>query len=433
LAFEDALRIIGNFKRSGAEYLMATTCPARTWNIDLIRKDDFWRPLNMRLAPFNFPEPLLTVSKACTEMTVQYAEKSLGLWRLSEINLALGYTKIMGSDRSIILNAPNVNSKGGLALLEAFLKSSSHCVRWGQIDRRAVNVLRLPADMVRHHVKHSLLSRLSAEWRLLRITKADDVVLCFHGVPPLFPLRGRVVVLLQNKILVNRRPIIGYPLRTRIRLQLERWMLRILAGHVDKFIVQTPSMKRDTKNLLGIHCNVVILPFAAIVNPDLNTRQKRYDFVYVATDQAHKNHHTLLEAWRVLAEAGQHPVLALTVPVNSTLACQIGSFSTRHQLNITNLGEMNSCEISRLYLASGALIFPSTAESLGLPLVEAAQHGLPILAPEMDYVRDIVDPVETFDPHSPVSIARAVRRFLGKPDPAVQLGSPADFLAEVLK
>lgn len=429
LEFEDALRIIENFKRSGAEYLLTTTFTKRERNIE----DGFWRPLNLRLAPFNFPEPLLTVTEGCTEMSGQYADKSLGLWRLSEISLAPEYMKIDGRNKSIILNAPSVNSKGGVALLRAFLQSSGRCIKWSQIDRRASNLLQLPADVASHLIKPSLFSRLVAEWRLWRKTRANDVVLCFHGVPPLFPLQGQVVVLLQNRILVDARPITTYPFFTRIRLQLERWMLRFLATHADKFVVQTPSMARDARKLLGIHINVVISPYTDTARFDVDIQQKRYDFVYVATDEAHKNHLTLLEAWRLLADAGHTPVLALTVPVNGKLAPKIADFSKRHQLNINNLGEMNSPEISRLYQMSAALIFPSTAESLGLPLIEAAQHGLPILAPEMDYVRDIVTPSETFDPHSPVSIARAVRRFLRAPEPAITLGTPGDFLAEVLK
>jgi glycosyltransferase involved in cell wall biosynthesis len=294
-------------------------------------------------------------------------------------------------------------------------------------------MLQLPVNMVSHIVKPSLLSRLLAEWRLWRNTQAHHVVLCFHGLPPLFPLRGQAVVLLQNRILVNQSPISGYPLAIRSRLQLERWMLRFLATHADKFVVQTPSMARDARKLLGIHINVVTSPYADIARPDLDIQEKHYDFVYVATDEVHKNHLKLLEAWRLLADAGHKPVLALTVPVNGKLAPKVADFSKRHQLNINNLGELNSSEISRLYQLTSALIFPSTAESLGLPLIEAAQHGLPILAPEMDYVRDIITPTETFDPHSPVSIARAVRRFLRAPEPTVTLGTPGDFLAEVLK
>ena len=85
-----------------------------------------------------------------------------------------------------------------------------------------------------------------------------------------------------------------------------------------------------------------------------------------------------------------------------------------------------------LYANSRALIFPSKSESFGLPLVEAANMGLPIIAAELDYVRDVCIPVQTFDPDSPVSIARAVRRFLSAPEPCVTLRTPTEFWNQLL-
>jgi len=87
LRFEDALKIIANFKRSGAKYLLTTTFIDRTRNYDLVGMDSFWRPLNMRLAPFNFPEPLLIVNEGCTEDAEQYTDKGLGLWLLTDIKV----------------------------------------------------------------------------------------------------------------------------------------------------------------------------------------------------------------------------------------------------------------------------------------------------------------------------------------------------------
>lgn len=340
----------------------------------------------------------------------------------------------MKSLTPLILYAPNIHIGGGFSLLQALLSAPNFAAQWVQVDQRSKQQIQLPAEIIRHYVNRSVFSRLCAEWRLWRYTKANDVVLCLHGLPTLFPLRGRVVVVLQNRILVNRSAITGYPLRTKIRLLFERWMLRTFADHVDKFIVQTPSMARDTKMTLGNEINVVVLPFAATAKVEINIQQHRqFDFIYVADGESHKNHATLLEAWQMLADRGMKPSLALTVPTESVLADKIKEFQKMHELNISNLGRLNTSEIHRLYQSCSALIFPSLTESLGLPLIEAVQYGLPILAPELDYVRDVVNPVQTFDPHSPVSIARAVRRFLGNPEPALMMGMPGDFLAGVLK
>jgi glycosyltransferase involved in cell wall biosynthesis len=341
--------------------------------------------------------------------------------------------KVTNHIEAIIIHAPNVHLGGGLSLLQALLSASKFSFKWVQLDQRAKEKFQLPVNTARHYVNHSALSRLCAEWRLRRHTKANDVVLCFHGLPPLFPLRGRVIVLLQNRILVNQSTITGYRLRTKIRLLLERWILRTFSLHADKFIVQTPSMARDTKKTLRNEIDIVVLPFAAKTSFESNIQQKSFDFIYVADEAAHKNHATLLEAWCLLADAGMKPSLVLTVPAEAGLADEIEAFKKKNRLNINNLGRLQASEIHRLYRSSSALIFPSTTESLGLPLIEAAQHGLPILASELDYVRDVVNPVQTFDPRSPVSIARAVKRFLGKPESALRIRKPEDFWAEVLK
>ena len=62
----------------------------------------------------------------------------------------------------------------------------------------------------------------------------------------------------------------------------------------------------------------------------------------------------------------------------------------------------------------------------------AARTFQAIIAAERDYVRDIVTPVETFDPESPVSIARAVRRFLGQPESPIAVTTADEFLRRIL-
>jgi glycosyltransferase involved in cell wall biosynthesis len=85
LPFEDSLRIIANFKRSGSTYFLTTTFTGRARNDEMVGKKSFWSPLNMRLPPFNFPEPMLLINEGCTEEDGQFADKCLGLWRLDDI------------------------------------------------------------------------------------------------------------------------------------------------------------------------------------------------------------------------------------------------------------------------------------------------------------------------------------------------------------
>lgn len=87
LCFDDIWATLRNIKKSGARYLLASTYPRHMNNLDfplsmqlhLLR----YRPLNLQQEPFNLPEPLLIINEENTEGNIN--DKSLGLWRLSDI------------------------------------------------------------------------------------------------------------------------------------------------------------------------------------------------------------------------------------------------------------------------------------------------------------------------------------------------------------
>lgn len=84
-SYDQALAAIAAMKASGAELLVTTTFPGRT-NVDI--RTGGWRPLDLTAPPFGFPAPLDLVDEECTEDGGQYADKSLGVWRLRDITVA---------------------------------------------------------------------------------------------------------------------------------------------------------------------------------------------------------------------------------------------------------------------------------------------------------------------------------------------------------
>lgn len=86
LSFADIRAALKNFQDSGSEYLLATTMTNLRKNADIATGD--WRGLNLQLAPFHFPAPIALLTERCTEADGEFADKSLGLWRLSSIPLA---------------------------------------------------------------------------------------------------------------------------------------------------------------------------------------------------------------------------------------------------------------------------------------------------------------------------------------------------------
>jgi glycosyltransferase involved in cell wall biosynthesis len=339
----------------------------------------------------------------------------------------------------LIIHAPNVHQGGGQALLTALLRNVGE-----RFDVMAVVDSRFnlpPATAARVNalrISPTLWDRLRAERKLMSLATAEATILCFGNLPPLFNCRGRILLFLQNRYLTGGLGASGFPWRTRLRILAERAWLRWRIGKVHQVVVQSPSMEREVARAFGVRSRVLaFVPEAAGSRLSVPTagldEGKRFDFLYVASGEPHKNHRALLEAWALLAGQGIRPTLRITLDAGNCpeLLGWIQRHVVAHGLKVENVGQMSPEGVDLLYRSAGALIYPSLGESLGLPLIEARAHGLPILAPEKDYVRDVVEPVQTFDPESPVSIARAVRRFLGAEEDLTELVSARKFLAEI--
>jgi hypothetical protein len=83
LPLAEICEVIRNFARSGATWLLTTTFPKSGVNKDV--RWSGWRPLNLEMAPFNFPRPERAIVEGCTEDGGAHADKSLGLWRLADL------------------------------------------------------------------------------------------------------------------------------------------------------------------------------------------------------------------------------------------------------------------------------------------------------------------------------------------------------------
>ena len=337
-----------------------------------------------------------------------------------------------------ILHAPNIHCGGGLALLKLLIEVLPDRTHLIVDDRCPISECALARLQV-HRVKPTLWHRLGAELKLKQITLKNHQVLCFGNLPPLFELKGKTVLFLQNKYLIDAVVLLGLPIKVRIRILMERLWLRVCRSHVDKIIVQTPSMQKLLKNSLSLEAGV--LSFASDVKlfsrkfVEVARVKQLYEFVYVASGEPHKNHLNLIKAWSILAQQEIYPSLTLTLDKKKFphLVSRIEQQKRKYSLNVFNLGLISEGEIQDLYLNSAALVFPSTLESFGIPLIEARDAGLAIVASELDYVRDIVDPEVTFDPASPLSIARAVKRFLGEKEEPLRLLDAKGFLDAVFR
>lgn len=341
--------------------------------------------------------------------------------------LGANIVEVKNRQRQVIF-AHGINVGGGLALLEAL---------WGWIEDHDVVVVlddrlrkRVPVQAASKCVffNQGLLGRLKSEVYVKNIVHREGLVVSFNSIPPLFIPRCRYLIFFQNVILLGPRAASAPAYSVSFKTKLKCFLFKKLARPDIEFVVQTQSVLNSVVKVLGPRTGrkPLVLPFLPgndVNIPAKKNEQKRNEkphlkrFVYVADGAPHKNHLTLVRAWALLDTivTGAECELSLTLGIKDLhLWEQIEQESNEYNLSIVNLGLLTRTELNQVYADCSALIFPSTQESFGLPLIEATQLGTDIIASERDFVRDVCNPLQTFDPESPLSIARAVQRYLLK-------------------
>ena len=261
-----------------------------------------------------------------------------------------------------------------------------------------------------------LLGRLQSELYVWRQGKKSMTVLSMNSIPFILPIKCRQIVFFQNvNLLINKSSegSINF---------FRNFLFLTCSKRVDKFVAQTETVRallsQKTKKPVEIFpiLDKKMSRFSTKHKPLKRRKKGRIMFAYVADSSPHKNHWKLIQAWQLLHEeiTSFNCQLILTIPDGAgTLWHAMGKSIDLEAFSIFNFGTLSRDKVFSLYRKADALIYPSLRESFGIPLIEASSLGCDIIAAELDYVRDVCEPVETFNPGSSVSIARSIARYLG--------------------
>lgn len=169
------------------------------------------------------------------------------------------------------------------------------------------------------------------------------------------------------------------------------------------FIVQIPFMKTKFAQNFQISSSKIFvikpeIKKGRVIDTKIALKEEYIYLLYPATPLIYKNHILLLDALIELDKI--NPELRKKIKILFTFNEYQNHwlFSKMQRLgfvdNFVFLGILPSEELLSLYKKVNALLFPSYIESFGLPLIEGAQAGLPIVVSDLPYARDVLENYE---------------------------------------
>lgn len=117
-------------------------------------------------------------------------------------------------------------------------------------------------------------------------------------------------------------------------------------------------------------------------------------FIYPATAYSYKKHMTLARAVKGIKRDNQDYSerfkIHLTISEKEHPELKEFIYDNGISSNFDFMGRVSHDTLMSMYKSCSALLFPSIIETLGLPLLEAAAFGMPIVVSDLDYSREVL-------------------------------------------
>ena len=233
-------------------------------------------------------------------------------------------------------------------------------------------------------------------------------ILCFGNIPPPCEINNSIVyTYFHNVLMFNKRN--EYSIALKLKVFLRNKLFRFLKKFSNIWIVQSSLVKEKVVSYLNISADdCFVYPFFDLSEKNITAKKKENTYLYVSSGASHKNLNRLLDAWLLVYQKGYNPELHLTIPQYEIELINKINFLVEKGINIVNHGFIEKSKLSILYTESEYLLYPSLFESFGLPLLEAVGHGCKVIAADLEYTYEVIEPSYTFNPLVIQSISDAV-------------------------
>jgi glycosyltransferase involved in cell wall biosynthesis len=317
----------------------------------------------------------------------------------------------------ILIDAIYINTGGGKVLLDYFIdtliKNKLLSKYYFLLDDRISNNLVDKLD----NKYYKIITPSEKNRKLFYQSEINKFykIFCFANVPPPINIENKQVFIYFHNTLLLDYSSSKLSFINKFLLLIKRTYINFKKNKKYTWIVQTKIIGDLLSTKLSIKkTNIEIIPIYNIdyfKNCNLSLKENNNHYLYVADASEQKNHHFLLDSWESFSKSvnNSNVFLHLTLSINSNqgILNRIDLLK-KNGYNIINHGVCTAEKIKLLYTQCNFLIFPSLAESFGLPLIEATSAGCIIISANLPYVYQVIEPSITFNPNDNNSLTSAL-------------------------
>jgi glycosyltransferase involved in cell wall biosynthesis len=199
-----------------------------------------------------------------------------------------------------------------------------------------------------------------------------------------------------------------------------RTMMKIVLRRAKRIIVPSYAVASDLERHFHVSQGKMAMIYEGSpkINSQLSTPNSqpsiRHPYLlYVGSAYPHKNLEALIQAFRILRDR-EHLDVRLTLVGKSDYFYERlrKEFMGKLQ-DVTFTGQVTDAELGELYCNASLYVFPAFIEGFGLPALEAASHGLPVVVSSTPALKEIMgDAAIYFDPRNVEEMASAIKQTL---------------------